>query len=71
MVARSAAFNTAFFAVGEHTPAEQLMCLVAAFETTMAPCAEVDTAIERPAAAISFAVTMRLLKRQFGGLASR
>jgi hypothetical protein len=39
MVVRSFTFRTAFFAVGEHTPPEQLMLLVAAVEISTEACA--------------------------------
>src|ERR1043166_1668638 len=39
MLARSVALRTAFFAVGEHTPAEQLICLVGLSEMFTAACA--------------------------------
>jgi hypothetical protein len=39
MSSSSATFRTAFTAVGEHTPPEQVMCFVAWFEITTAAAA--------------------------------
>src|SRR5262249_7113662 len=55
IAARSPVFSTAFAAVGEHTPAEQFMCLVGALEITTAALAapvSASTKAQSPVAAL-------------------